>query len=184
MHKISLHIVYGRICRMQFRKDFQDIYLKYSDKIFKYLYFITKDPYLAEDITSEVFLRIWKAWNKIKPDFMQALLYKTAKNILIDYYRKHKNEKKVSLEETIEKGLEPSYDEDLIERIYKDENLKKINNALILLPENLKEVIILRFVNDLSSKEAAQVLDTSESNIRVLQYRGLKKLKEVLKNGI
>ena len=78
---------------MRFSKDFEEIYIKYSDKIYKYLYLNTKDAYLAEDITGEVFLRIWKAWERIKPDFLQALLYKTAKNILIDYYRKGSNVK-------------------------------------------------------------------------------------------
>ncbi len=113
---------------------------------------------------------------------MQALLYKTAKNIIIDNYRKHKNIKNISLEETVEKGYEPSYDEDLIEKISKDENIKKINGAIRKLPENLREVLILRFVNDLSAKEAAQILNTTEVNIRVLQYRGLKKLKEEIIN--
>lgn len=168
---------------MGFTEDFEKIYIEYSDRIYKYIYLSTSDPYLAEDITSEAFLRIWKAWKKIKPDFMQALLYKTAKNILIDYYRKNKNAKKVSLEETVEKGIEPSYDEDLIERIHKDVNLEKINKALKLLPENLRDVLVLRFIDDLSAKEAADILDTTEVNIRVLQFRGLKKLKEVFKNG-
>ena len=67
---------------MRFSKDFENIYLEYSDKIYRYVYLNTNDPYLAEDITSEVFLRIWKNWNRIKQDFMQALLYKTAKNII------------------------------------------------------------------------------------------------------
>ncbi len=167
---------------MFFSQDFEEIYLKYSDKIYRYVYLNTQDAYLSEDITSETFLRIWKNWEKIKPDFMQALLYKTAKNIIIDNYRKHKNIKNISLEETVEKGYEPSYDEDLIEKISKDENIKKINGAIRKLPENLREVLILRFVNDLSAKEAAQILNTTEVNIRVLQYRGLKKLKEEIIN--
>lgn len=166
---------------MFYSQEFEKIYLKYSDKIYRYVYLNTSDPYLSEDITSETFLRIWKNWKKIKLDFMQALLYKTAKNILIDHYRKHKNGKKVSLEETVEKGIEPSYDEDLIEKIHNDENIRKINDAIKTLPDNLKEVLILRFINDLSAKEAAQIMDTSEVNIRVLQYRGLKQLKEIIK---
>lgn len=167
---------------MRFSKEFETIYIKYSDKIYRYVYLNTNDPYLAEDITSETFLRIWKSWKRIKQDFMQALLYKTAKNIIIDNYRKHGNAKKVSLENIVEMGLEPSYDEDLIEKINKDDNIKKINNALKLIPENLKEVLILRFVDDLSAKEAAEIMDTTEVNVRVLQFRGLKKLKEVIKN--
>lgn len=113
---------------------------------------------------------------------MQALLYKTAKNILIDHYRKHKNGKKVSLEDIIEKGIEPSYDEDLIEKINKDDNFRKITEAMKLLPQNLKEVLILRFINDLSAKEAAEILETTEVNIRVLQFRGLKELKKIIEN--
>lgn len=167
---------------MHFSKDFENIYLKYSDKIYRYVYLNTNDPYLSEDITSETFLRIWKNWKKIQPDFMQALLYKTAKNIIIDNYRKHGNAKKVSLEEIVEQGIEPSYDEDLIEKITSSDNIKKINEAIKLLPENLREVLVLRFINDLSAKEAAEILDTTEVNIRVLQYRALKKLKEEIIN--
>jgi len=167
---------------MRFSKDFEIIYLKYSDKIYRYVYLNTNDPYLSEDITSETFLRIWKNRKKIKPDFMQAFLYKTAKNIIIDNFRKHKNAKKVSLEAIVEQGLEPSYDEDLIEKITSNDNIKKVNEAIKLLPENLKEVVILRFINDLPAKEAAQILDTTEVNIRVLQFRALQKLKEIIKN--
>lgn len=166
---------------MRISTDFESIYIKYSDKIYKYIYLNSSDPYLSEDITSEVFLRIWKNWKKIKPDFMQALLYKTAKNILIDHYRKNKKNKKISLEETIEKGIEPSYDEDMIEKMSKDANLTKIKTAIKELPENLRDVVILRFVNDLSAKEAALVLDSTEVSIRVLQFRALKKLREIIK---
>lgn len=167
---------------MRFSKDFEIIYIKYSDKIYRYVYLNINDPYLAEDITSEVFLRIWKNWKRIEKDFMQALLYKTAKNIIIDNYRKHGNAKKVSLENIVEQGLEPSYDQDLIEKINNDDNIKKINEAIMVLPDNLKDVLVLRFINDLSAKEAAQILDTTEVNIRVLQFRALKKLKEAIKN--
>lgn len=167
---------------MHFSKDFENIYIKYSDKIYRYIYLNTYDPYLSEDITSETFLRIWKNWKTIKHDFMQALLYRTAKNILIDNYRKHKNGKKVSLETIVEQGLEPSYDEDLVEKITSNDNIKKVNGAIKLLPDNLREVVILRFINDLPARQAAQILDTTEVNIRVLQFRALKKLKEVIKN--
>lgn len=168
---------------MQVSKDFEEAYRKHSDKIYRYVYMNTSDPYLSEDITGEVFLRIWKRWDSLRPDFMQALLYKTAKNIMIDYYRKKENGQKISLEDSLEKGWEPSYDEDLIEKINKDENLKKINKQINLLPENLREVVVLRFISDLSAKETAEILETTEVNVRVLQFRAIKKLKEVIKNG-
>ncbi|MDO8657425.1 MAG: sigma-70 family RNA polymerase sigma factor [Candidatus Levybacteria bacterium] len=162
-------------------EDFEAAYLKYSDKIFRFLYLHTKDPYLSEDITSEVFVRAWKNWKKFKPDYVQAWLYKIANNILIDYWRSKKNKKDVSLEETINAGMEPSYDKDFIEEIQKNEDIKVLKSAVDLLPENLKNVVILRFIEGMSAKEASEILKISEVNVRVLQYRALIKLKEKLK---
>ncbi len=166
---------------MKFQRDFTAIYLEYSDRIYRYLYIHTRNPYLSEDITSEVFLRLWKKWRSIRFDFIQALLFKIARNILIDYWRKKKEKKEFSLEEVIETGLEPRYDEDFIENIQKDENIRHINGAIAYLPKNLKDVVILRFIEDLSAKETALILKISEVNVRVLQYRALKKLKKFFK---
>lgn len=163
-------------------KDFEELYLEFSDKIYKYIYWQTQDPYIAEDFTGEVFTRVWKNWKKFKPDFSQAFLYKIAKNILIDFWRKNKNKKELSLETTVETGAEPSYDEDMIGEIQKNSDVKGLHKALSKLPENLKEVLILRFLEDMSAKEAGEILKISEVNVRVLQYRALKKLKEIIKN--
>ncbi|MBU2632213.1 RNA polymerase sigma factor [Patescibacteria group bacterium] len=165
---------------MHFSNEFQTIYIRYSDKIYRYLYIQTRDPYLAEDITSETFLRAWKKWREIKQDYIQALLFKIARNILIDYWRREKDKKKISLELTTEMGIEPSYDEDLIEKIHKDEKVKGLNVALGKLAKNLREVVILRFMEELSAREAAGVIGTTEGNIRILQFRALRKLKEFL----
>lgn len=164
-------------------EEFGKVYMRFSDKIFRFLYWHTKDPYWAEDITAEVFVRAWKNWQKFKPEYIQAWLYKIANNLLIDNWRKRKNEKKVSLEDTIEKGIEPSYDEDLIGKITRSENVLKLNKALDLLSEKLKKVAILRFIDGLSAKEVGQILGISEVNVRVLQHRALVKLKEIFKNG-
>lgn len=167
---------------MRFNEDFEVIYIKYSDKIYRYLYLQTRNPYLAEDITAEVFLRAWKNWEKIKQDYIQALLFKIAKNILIDYWRKQKEKKEFSLETSIEEGFEPSYDEDLVETIAKSDTIKDVQQAIVLLPENLREVVILRFIEELSAREAAEIIGTTEGNIRVLQYRALIKLKEIFES--
>lgn len=155
--------------------------MRYSDRIYRYVFIHTGNPYLAEDITGEVFLRVWKKWKDIKQDFFQAFLYKVARNILIDYWRKKKEEKEFSLEESIEAGIEPYRDEDLIERIQKNDNIKKLNKAILGLPKNLKDVIILRFIEEMSAREASEVLGITEVNVRVLQFRALKKMREVLR---
>lgn len=161
--------------------DFDELYLQFSDKIYKYFYWQVKDPRLAEDFTGEVFLRAWKNWKRFKPDFSSAWLYKIARNFLIDYLRAKKNKKEVSLETSIEEGIEPSYDEDLIEKIQNDNDIEDLRKAINSLPENLREVVILRFIEELSAREVGEILNITEVNVRVLQYRGLQKLKEVFK---
>ncbi|MBI2031917.1 MAG: RNA polymerase sigma factor [Candidatus Levybacteria bacterium] len=164
------------------RDSFDELYLQFSDKIYKYFYWQTGDPYLAEDFTGEVFARVWKNWKRFKPDFSQAFLYRVARNLLIDYWRKNKNRNEMSLETSIEAGIEPSYDEDFIEKIQNDDEIRKLRDAIKLLPENLKEIIILRFMEELSAKEVGEISGLTEVNVRVLQYRALRKLREVIKN--
>src|SRR3989344_8516291 len=168
---------------MQNHEEFETIYFRYSDKIFRFLYFRTKDTCLAEDITGEVFVRAWKNWNKIENNYVQAWLYKIASNLLIDHFRKEKNKKSFSLEVAIKIGKEPSYDEDMVGKIQKDGEIAKIHKALDSLPENLREVAILRFIEDMPAKEVSDILKITEINVRVLQHRALVKLKEMFKNG-
>lgn len=157
------------------REDFEQAYIRYSDKIFRYFYWRTKDSHLAEDLTSEVFTKAWQAWGKFEPDYTQAWLYKIAHNLLVDNYRKKKD---LPLKE----GGEAFYDDDLVEKVNRDQEASKLSDALGALPENLRSIVILRFMEELSAKEVGEILELSEVNVRVLQHRALIKLKEILKN--
>src|SRR3989304_7517139 len=116
-------------------QDFDELYLQFSDKIYKYFYWQTHDPYLSEDFTGEVFVRVWKNWKRFKPDFSQAWLYRIARNFLIDYWRKNKYRKETSLETSVEAGIEPSYDEDLIGKIQTDDEIKNLPEAISSPPD-------------------------------------------------
>jgi RNA polymerase sigma-70 factor, ECF subfamily len=168
---------------MQQEKDFEKVYVAYSDKIYRFLYFHTKDALLAEDLTSKVFTKAWGKWGNFKNDYVQAWLYKIANNLLIDHWRVEGNKKNVSYDKWTDEGMEPGYEEDFIENISRDEQVKMLTEALDTLPDKLKKVMILRFIEEMSAKEAAEILEITEVNVRVLQHRGLVKLKEVLKNG-
>ena len=156
--------------------DFSEVYRKYSDKIFRYLYWQTKNFHLSEDLTSEVFTRAWETWESLRKDFLQAWLFRVAHNLLVDWYRK---KKEVALNERTV-GF---YDENLLENLANDEKVKELSDALDALPENLKRVAILRFIEELSAKEVAAILSVSEVNVRVQQHRALVKLKEVMNDA-
>lgn len=154
--------------------DLKEIYITYSDKIFRYLYWHVGDVYLAEDLTSETFLKVFKNLGKFKDGYLQAWIYRIAKNLLIDHYRS----KKTSVLEFAENI---AVDDNLLEKLAKDENSKKLQKALASLPDNLREVVILRFFEEMSAVQVAEVMNINEGNVRVLQFRALKKLKEELK---
>ena len=161
---------------MSNEREFSQFYEKYSDKIFRYLYFQTKNFHLAEDLTSEVFTKAWELWGKIRHDYLQAWVFKVAHNLLVDWYRKKKEMK-------MPEHFEASYDDNLLEKIQRDEEANLLTRALEVLPEKLKRVAILRFIEGLSAKEVAVILEVSEVNVRVLQHRALVKLKEEMKDG-
>lgn len=166
---------------MNSKNEFEEVYIQYSDKIYRFLYVHLHDVFVSEDLVSEVFIKAWKNWKNFKPDFIQAWLYKIANNTLIDFYRSKEEKKKVSLEDYLE-SEELSYDKEFIEEIHKNEEVKRLNKAINALPKNLKDVAILRFIENLPAKEAGSILKISEVNVRVLQHRALLKLKELLKN--
>lgn len=165
---------------MNARDEFERVYLDYSDKIFRYLFIQTQDKYLAEDLTADVFVKAYKSWKKFDKEYTQAWLYRIAKNVLIDFWRKKKNKKEISLEIVISDGREPSKEDNIVEEISKEEEIKKLNKALEKLPERLKDIVVLRFIENLSAKETGEILRISEVNVRVLQYRALIKIKEIL----
>lgn len=128
----------------------------------------------AEDLTSEVFFRALKRWSSFKEDFTQAWLYQIAKNLLIDHWRRKKN---LRLEEDHQIKVETDY----IEVLSNQEEVNKLRSALLKLPDNLREVVILRFFENLPVLQVGKILKVSEGNVRILQFRALKKLKEELR---
>jgi RNA polymerase sigma-70 factor (ECF subfamily) len=129
-----------------------------------------------------VFLKTWHhiLRNSLKDHkTLKALLYKISRNLIIDHYRKTKGRETVSLDD--ENGIKitdekqsPGYNTEL------KADILVLETKLPELKDEYREVIILRFINELSIKEIAEVLDKSRGNVRVLIYRSLNALKELL----
>ncbi len=160
----------------------EELYEKYSKVIYKYLYSLSKDSFLAEELVQETFFCAIKSSNKnINNSNVKSWLYKIAKNKWIDYIRKQKNMHIESIDDNFNLStLDNSIENYLIE---KDELLcfyKSIHN----LDEATREVIYLKIKGELSFKEIASILNKSEEWTRVTFYRGKIKLKEELNNEI
>jgi len=162
------------------QEAFSWLYQKYGEQIFRFIYWRTSDKHLAEDLLQEVFL---KAWDKIESYKernlpIKAWFYRIARNTVIDHYRTKKSD--FSLDDvSVELA---SYKPDLAEKIDTNIEIEKIKKAINLLPDTQKEVIVLKFIEELTNKEIAKILKKSEGAIRLIQFRALRHLKEILKD--
>ena len=158
---------------------FIDTYNTHSDPIFRFIFFKLNDREKALDFMQETFMKTWVYISKNGPiENTQAFLYKVAGNLVIDEYRKKGRANMKSLEEMAEKGYEPSEDgeDSLIDKIDQREALLLITS----LPETYSEILFMRYVEELSVSEIAEITGKSVNVISVRINRGVKKLKDLI----
>ena len=154
------------------------LYERFRLGIFRYLYYRSGDPQAADDLTSEVFLRMIRALAafRLQDSAFQAWLYQIARNVLYDHYRQARSRNHVQLEETLMEGIETTRARP-VERALNSVTLQK---ALDRLPVEQRDVILMRFVSGMAIGEVAQALDRSEDAVKGLQRRALASLRDVL----
>lgn len=153
-----------------------DCYEAHSDSIFRYCFYKTSDREKALDLTQDVFMKAWEfiqEGNEVRN--MKSLLFTMATHLIIDEYRKRKT---LSLDRLTEEGL------DLKDTTVVDKSLEfdisYIKKMLHTLPEPYRDVIILRYIEDLEVKEIAKILSESENVISVRIHRALGKMRIAL----
>jgi RNA polymerase sigma-70 factor (ECF subfamily) len=161
------------------KEAFGQIYQLFYKRIYRFCRTHLYDDETAADICQETFVKAWKAlprFNQIKGDSFQAFLFQIARNLLIDKSRK---KKELQLEFAEEVEDKQSFEDE----IDKQAEMQKLNLALNQLNEIDKQIIVLRFFEDLSFSEVSLIIKVNEGALRVRAHRSLKKLKEILENG-
>jgi len=158
---------------------FGHLYERYLDDIYRYVYFRVFNHQVAEDLTEMVFLRAWEALPKSRRKIknFRAWIYRIAHNLVIDHKRKKRPEileTEPMVQDTFS-NIEAGFEE-------KQES-QELMQAIAQLESKYRQVIVLRFFNQISHAEAAQILDIDEGHVRVLQYRGLKQLRQLMDKG-
>ena len=157
---------------------FGKLYDHYQPKIYRFVLFKVSRREEAEDLTHEVFLSAWQniqTYQDIGFPF-SSWLYQIARNQIVDHYRTKKDE--VQLE-----GVDPErFAGPATAPFTIDEKieLQRVQNALRKLKPEHQDVIIMRFVEDLSTKETASALGKSEVAVKLMQHRAIKTLKSIL----
>lgn len=181
MEKFGEKILFSRL-KNKDKEAFIRAYDSYLDNIYRFIYFKIGGEEEAQDLTSVVFL---KAWNHIQNNSLldyktlKALFYKIARNSIIDYYRERASIKEVAGGED---ALTNIVDEtqDLARKTELTFDLAKVNEKIHELKDEYREIIVLRFMEDFSISEIAEITDKTNGNVRVLVYRALKALRELM----
>ena len=164
-------------------KALGELYDQYAPLIYKYLYRRVHDAQVAEDLTSDVFVRMLQAIqaDQIWHTSFRGWLYRIAVNRVKDYYRKKQFKSLLgfvsmdeeAFHETAEMAVEPEAEGG----ISKKDFWRQIGQMLKSLSTMEKEVFLLRFFDQLTIKEMSAALNKNESTIKTHLYRALRKIK-------
>jgi RNA polymerase sigma-70 factor, ECF subfamily len=180
MKKASLKEKY-LIYRVRQNKDaeaYGQLYDFYVDRIFRFVLFKVATQEIAEDLTSEVFLKTWEYINKTdkKIGNLNALLYRVARNVVIDHYRA-RNKDFVTSDEDFMKQIADKRNVETEVDVSLD--ISSIEDHLAKLKDVHREIIVLKYIEEFSITEIAEVLEKSKGNVRVLLHRAMKALKDI-----
>lgn len=150
------------------------VYEKYHRELYLYIYSLSRNHHIAEDLTQETFLKALLSLSEEHGN-IRAWLYMVARNLFFNY--REKASRNVSLEEEMKRSDE---EKDLLANMIENERKLQLYQALKKLDMKKREILLLQYFGDLSQKEIAAVLHITPENVRVLAYRAKKELKKYM----
>ena len=158
--------------------EFSELYNEYFPKVFAYVYGRVQDREISLDIVSDVFEKAFLRKSSLRsPDSFGSWLFTIARNEVSSHWRKEKPAVKAAQEAAWERELhhQPRGPE---ETLLHRERLEALSGLVRQLPRREQEIIALKFDAELTNREIAHVLNTSEVNVRVTIFRALRKLRD------
>ncbi len=156
---------------------FEELYDRHQPAVFRYIFYQVGDAAVAEDMTSEVFVRLVEKVDgytyRGRP--LLAWLYTIARNLVTDHHRRATRTHDVSLGEGLVAGT--TGPEEAAEQSL---DAERVNAAIACLTEGQRQVILLKFIEGLDNETAAQMLDKSVGAVKSLQHRALVELRRIL----
>jgi RNA polymerase sigma-70 factor (ECF subfamily) len=153
------------------------LYERYVDSIYAYIHYRVESAEAAEDLTSEVFLRMVRSLRAYRDRGLpfRAWLFRIASNLITDHYRHKNNHPVLPIHDYYE-----SDDPNPVEQVIDNQEQLDMQLALKTLPEQYQDLLILHFVEDLSYEEIVTIMNKSSAALRAMQYRALKSLAQQL----
>ena len=170
---------------------FEIIVKKYERMVYNLAMVKLQNKENAQDIAQECFLRAYKMLRSYRTDSaFSTWIYRICQNLIYDFYRKNKNIKTVSLSvsdngesEIKEKDIADTESEPS-EQIIRAEKIEKVREIINSLPEDLRDIIILRDLKNISYAQISEMLNVELGTVKSRLSRAREKLKEyIIKNN-
>ena len=146
------------------KEEFARVYEEFFPKIYNSIYYRVNDVSTAEDIVSQIFLKVLKNKDRYRSDTakLSTWIYTIAHNCLIDFYRKNEP---VDAIDILEESF--SYQENHQEVIDRELSLTQVMTALDKLPPRTREIIMLHTIEELTFVEIAKIIGIGESGVKM-----------------
>lgn len=159
-------------------QDFITWYDTYNDAIFRHCYFrVNGDRERAKELVQDVFLKTWRYYQTHEIENVRAFLYRVATNLVIDEAKQRKYNASL---ETLrqEQGFEPKEKKPI--DFAKNWDIERILVLIEQLPSEYRDVIVMRYIDELNPKEIAEILEENANTVSVRINRAVAKVRELL----
>ena len=158
----------------EYVQEFQTFYQENLGLIFRYVFSKVGNREEAEDLTSQIFIKAVRGVDTERgPQSVQKWLFQVARTTIADYWRTHYRVSVNSLDELLEAGWEGPAEEE--STAVSSSPVERVQRILQALPEHYREVLNCRFLLNLSIRDTALRMGLTEANVKVLQFRALKR---------
>ena len=161
---------------------FEQLITPLAQLIWRICWHYTGNRESAEDCGQETMIRIWRSLDSYRGDCaLESWVYRIAANCCMDYLRKKKRDKSVSMEPMQEQGFDPADPSPgTEEQVVAADEQKRLREAITMLPEDQREALIMTQLEKVPYEEAAKLLGVSEGTIKSRVNRAKARLKEIL----
>ena len=160
---------------------FGTLYRRYLDRVYGYSFYLLGDHHDAEDATERTFLAALGAIDQFRDEgaTFRSWLFRIAHNQLANALRARSRRR----DESLDGVREPAAADDPARLASLADDARRLRESVASLSEDRRQVVILRFVDGLTSREIGEVLGRTEGAVRVLQHRALRELAVLLERG-
>lgn len=166
---------------------FEEVYRKYFSKVYGFLYKLTSNRELAEELTQETFYQAFLSFHRFEgKSEISTWLLAIAKHVYYKYLKKKKRTPEVTPIEAVsgDEGHPADHTTDPAHIVQQSASAEEIRRKIDRIPEKYRDVVLLRIYGDMSFAEVGKALNISENSAKVIFFRAKKMLMEELSNEL